>query len=87
MIAATAHLRDLLEDLRLMPLGVSRSAAYGIVERWQDDEGRIKYGRDLAERIGPETDETAAKFTELICAALNMLPTLLRVYEEAESNG
>jgi hypothetical protein len=75
--------RNLLEDLRLMPLGVSHSEAYGIVERWHGDDGFIKYGRDLAEWIGAEGDETAEKFTELIVVALNMLPSLLSVFEEA----
>jgi hypothetical protein len=85
-VASIERVRGLLEDLRLMPLGVSRSEAYGIVERWQEDE-TIRYGRDLAEWIGPEGDETAANFTELIVLALNMLPTLLRAYEEGLTRG
>lgn len=82
-VASIERVHGLLEGLRLMPLGVSHSEAYGIVERWQDDGGTIQYGRDLAEWIGPEGDETAANFTELIVLALNMLPTLLRAYEES----
>lgn len=81
--ASIERARDLLEGLRLMPLGVSHSEAYGIVERWQGDDGQLRYGRDLAEWIGPEGDETAANFTELIVLALNMLPTLLRAYDES----
>lgn len=76
--------RGLLEELRLMPLGMSQSECYGIVERWLED-GNIRYGRDLAEWIGAEGDETAYKFTELIVLTMNMLPSLLAVLEEAQS--
>lgn len=82
---AAAQARDLMEDLRLMPLGMSHSESYGIVERWEGDDGHLKYGRDLAEWIGAEGDETARKFTQLIVVALNMLPSLLRVLDESHA--
>lgn len=70
-------IRKLMNELQLKPLGISHSEAIGIVERWQDADGHLEYGRDLAEYIGDDGDETAWKFAELIVTVLNALPELL----------
>ena len=77
------YMRAQLDALQLRPLAVSHSEAYGVVEQWSDDDG-IHYGRDLAEYIGAEGDETAKRFTELIVVALNALPMLLDRIEKLE---
>ena len=82
--ASLPRIRRLLDELKLRPLSISHSEAYGIVELWRSEDGHLDYGRDLAEYIGPEGDETAGNFTELIVLTLNVLPDLLAKVEQYE---